>query len=173
MKALITYFSQTGNTEQIAKAIHHEVSGAHEADLKTIEEVKPDALGGYDLVFVGSPIHGSGLAFPVKEFLEALPEAAGFKLAGFVTHASFAYEKQGFEAGVQSFDEISAQKKIAFLGCFDCQGRLSPQLQPMVKEARGMSDDEWAERMATLDQHPDDDDEQNAKAFATETVSKA
>jgi flavodoxin len=149
------------------------MAGAHEAELKAIEEVKPDALGGYDLVFVGSPIHGSGLAFPVKEFLEAVPEGAALKLAGFVTHASFAYEKQGFEAGMQSFDEISKQKNIEFLGCFDCQGRLSPQLQPMVKEARGMSDEEWAERMATLDEHPSAEDEQNAKAFARETASKA
>ncbi len=173
MKILVAYFSQTGNTEQIARAIHQEASGAHEADLKTIEEVQADALGGYDVVFVGSPIHGSGLAFPVKEFIEALPQGAKLKLAGFVTHASFAYEKQGFEAGMQSFGEISKQKNIAFLGAFDCQGRLSPQLQPMVKEARGISDEEWAERMAEADQHPNADDEQNAQAFAREVIAKA
>jgi len=173
MKILVAYFSQTGNTEQIANAIHQEVAGAHEADLKTIEEVKADALGGYDLVFVGSPIHGNGLAAPVGELMEALPEGSSFKLAGFVTHASFAYEREGFDKGMQSLDDISTNKNITYLGAFDCEGRMSPMLQPMVQEARGVSDEEWAERMAKLDQHPSAEDEQNAKAFAREAVSKA
>ena len=173
MKILIAYFSQTGNTEQIANAIHQEVAGSHEADLKTIEEIKADALGGYDLVFVGSPIHGNGLAAPVRELMEALPEGSTFKLAGFVTHASFAYEKEGFEAGMQSFNDISKEKGLAFLGAFDCEGRMSPMLQPMVQEARGVSDEEWAERMAKLDQHPSAEDEQKAKEFARETIAKA
>jgi len=171
MKILIAYFSQTGNTEQIANAIHQEVSGSHEADLAKVEEVSVDSLGGYDLAFVGSPIHGKGLAAPVSELMESLPE--GLKLAGFVTHASFAYEKDGFEKGMQSFDDICKQKNIAYLGAFDCEGRMSPMLQPMVQEARGVSDEEWAERMAKLDQHPSAEDEQKAKDFAREAISKA
>jgi flavodoxin len=171
MKILIAFFSQTGNTEHIARAIHEELSGEHEVDTKPVEEVSADALAEYGLLFVGSPIHASGLASPVNELMQALPEGPGFKLAGFVTHASFAYEKQGFEAGVQSFEEICKQKNISYLGCFDCQGRLSPQLQPMVKEARGMSDEEWTERMVALDRHPDAEDEKNARKFAREAIA--
>ena len=173
MKLLVTYFTQTGNTEQIANAIHQAVSQSHEADLRKVDQVKADALEGYDLVFVGSPIHGNGLAAPVREFMEALPEGSKFKLAGFVTHASFAYEKEGFQTGLQSFDDISKEKNIALLGSFDCEGRLSPQLKPMVQEARNLSDEEWAKRMAELDKHPSADDEQKAKEFAKEVLSKA
>ena len=68
MKILITYFSQTGNTQQIAEAIHQELLESHEVNLKKIEEAKPDALEGYDLVFVGSPIHGNGLAAPARDW---------------------------------------------------------------------------------------------------------
>ena len=49
MKILITHFSQTGNTQQIAEAIHQELSESHEVDLRIVEEVKADALEGYDL----------------------------------------------------------------------------------------------------------------------------
>lgn len=173
MKVLVAYLSQTGNTEQIAKAICEEASASHEADLKKVEEITADALGAYDVVFVGSPIHGNGLAAPVGELMEALPEGASFKLAGFVTHASFAYEKDGFDKGMQSLEDGAKSKNIAYLGAFDCEGRMSPMLQPMVKEARGLSDEEWDKRMAQLDQHPGSDDEQKAKDFAKEVLSKA
>jgi flavodoxin len=173
MKVLVTYFSQTGNTEQIAKAICEEAAAAHDADLKKVEEVAAGDLAGYDLVFVGSPIHGNGLAAPVGELMESLPEGSSFKLAGFVTHASFAYERDGFDKGMQSLDEISTNKNIAYLGAFDCEGRMSPMLQPMVQEARGVSDEDWAKRMAELDKHPSADDEQKAKEFAREILARA
>ena len=48
-----------------------------------------------------------------------------------------------------------------------------PQLQPMVKEARGISDEEWAERTAKLDPHPGAEDERKAKDFAREILTKA
>ena len=173
MKVLITYFSQTGNTEQIAKAICEEAAAAHEADLKKVEEIAAGDLAAYDLVFVGSPIHGNGLAAPVGELMELLPEGSSFKLAGFVTHASSAYEREGFDKGMQSLGDISAGKNITYLGAFDCEGRMSPMLQPMVQEARGVSDEDWAKRMAELDKHPGADDEQKAKEFAKEILSKA
>ncbi|MCK4434827.1 flavodoxin domain-containing protein, partial [Candidatus Bathyarchaeota archaeon] len=44
MKVLVTYYSETGNTEKIARAIYEEVSKEHEAYLKKINEVTADAL---------------------------------------------------------------------------------------------------------------------------------
>ncbi len=41
MKILITFFSQSGNTEKIAKAIWEEASLAHEADCKKLEDITP------------------------------------------------------------------------------------------------------------------------------------
>jgi len=172
MKILIACFSQTGNTMQIAEAIHQEISQSNEVDLVKVEEINADKMGGYDLVFIGSPIHAGGLAGPVKELLDALPENPSFKLAAFITHASFAYQPEGFEKGMKALDEISTSKNITYLGSYDCQGKLAAELQPIVKESQEVSDEEWAKRMAEADQHPDTDDKHKAKEFARDVVVK-
>jgi len=170
MKVLVTYFSQTGNTAQIAKAIHEEASKNHEADLKALEEVSPDTLASYQTAFIGTPIHAGGLAAAAKEFLEALPQGASCTLAGFVTHASSAYESASFEKGLALFREACQAKNIAFAGTFDCQGRLAKAIQPMVQKARKLSDEDWAKRMADTDPHPNAEDEDKARAFARQVL---
>lgn len=50
MKVLVTYFSQSGNTEKIAKAIWEEASQANEADLKKLEDVGAEDFAGYDFI---------------------------------------------------------------------------------------------------------------------------
>ncbi len=79
MKILIAYLSQTGNTEKIAKAIYEEASPAHEVETKKLEEVSAENLSGYDLIFIGSPIHAGNLAGAVKDFLNRLQVPSGAK----------------------------------------------------------------------------------------------
>jgi flavodoxin len=172
MKILVSYFSQTGNTQKIGEAIFNEISKTNETELKKLEETSSQNLSNYDVIFLGSPIHAGGLAAQAKTFMESLPENPSFKIAAFVTHSAFAYEKQNFEKGIQSLYDISKSKNISFLGCFDCQGKLTPMLHDMVKKARNMSDEEWAERMAKADKHPDAEDEMKAKDFAKDVLSK-
>jgi flavodoxin len=172
MKILITYLSQTGNTEQIVRAVHQELSGEHQVDFEKIEDLDAARLAGYELVFVGTPIHAGGLSGPAKELLERLPSAPTFALAGLVTHASDVYSKENYQKGLESLASIAEGKSIRYLGCFDCQGRLAPPIQPMVQKSLGLSDEEWAKRMAETDEHPDADDEKNAREFAREVVAK-
>ncbi|MCG8615259.1 MAG: flavodoxin domain-containing protein, partial [Desulfobacterales bacterium] len=80
MKVLVAYFSQSGNTEKIARAICEEAGIAHEADLKALEDLTPEAAAEYDCIFLGSPLHRGNLAGPVKECLKALKETSGQKL---------------------------------------------------------------------------------------------
>ncbi|MGC8816707.1 MAG: flavodoxin family protein [Candidatus Hadarchaeum sp.] len=58
MKVLILYWSLTGNTEAVARAIADTVGeSGHDCDLLKIgENVEADWFG-YDLVFVGSPVY--------------------------------------------------------------------------------------------------------------------
>jgi flavodoxin len=58
MKILITYFTQSGNTEKVAHALKN---GLHTQDvkLKTITETNPDEFINYDLVFLGSGVYAS------------------------------------------------------------------------------------------------------------------
>ncbi|MCK4484380.1 MAG: flavodoxin domain-containing protein, partial [Candidatus Thorarchaeota archaeon] len=49
MKALIVYFSQTGNTKQIAESIHEEISKHAEADIASVSRVDHGTLNQYGL----------------------------------------------------------------------------------------------------------------------------
>jgi len=177
MKILIAYTTNTGNTKKIANTILKVIEASHDADIVKIEEIKVvDTIAyatTYDIVFLGSPIHAGGLSAAAQDFLKNIPESAGFKLAGFVTHASDAYEsKEGFERGINTFSDVAKEKGVEYLGCFDCLGRLDPNIQPMIQQAKKISDEEWAEKMRKLDEHPNKEDEKAAVDFAKEVLSK-
>ena len=93
MKILITYFSQTGNTEKIAQAIYEVSSKNHESTLKKLKKVKIEELEDYDLVFIGSPCHDSDLAKPALRFLKKIPDSPKYAIAGFILTPPF-YQKE-------------------------------------------------------------------------------
>ena len=166
MKVLVAYYSQSGNTEQIAKAIQEEASKAHDVQLKKVEEVQPDTCKEHDVIFIGSPIHATGLAGPVTTFVTGLPQNPSFKVAGFITHGSPSFERTTFENALTTFDTTCKDKGINLKGCFECQGKLAPILHDMVKQARGLSDEEFKTMMAEADKHPSPEDEEQARQFA-------
>jgi flavodoxin len=172
MKVLIACFSQTGNTEKIARAVQDELSKGHEVELSRIDQIEPDVAGGYDLVFVGSPCHAGDLSAQAKSFLTGLPQQGAFALAGFITHSSSAYERAGFEKCITTFETISKGKEIPFLGSFDCQGYLSPEIQPYVKKARKVTDAQWDTIIEEMTGHPDAEDEKKARQFARTVIEK-
>ena len=56
-KALVLYWSATGNTEKVAKAIQRSLSlESIDSVLKRVEEAEEEELYNYDLVFLGSPV---------------------------------------------------------------------------------------------------------------------
>ncbi len=172
MKVLVTYFTMTGNTEKIAKAIHDEVSKEHEADLKKIDEVSADTFKEYDLVFVGTPAHAGDLAGPVKEVMNSLPKSPKCKIAGFFTHMAPIWEKEVQSAVRGAFENIRKEKGIDYKGTYNCMGNPDPNVAKMVKETRKMPDDEFNEYMEEAKKHPSPEDEQKAKEFAQEILSK-
>lgn len=181
MKVLVAYYSETGNTEKIARAIYEEVSKDHEAHLKKIKEVTVDTLNSYELVFLGSACHSTDLAPPVKRILDALPVSARFKLAGFFTHSVPSLEDSARArnlfnrwAGkcIVSFEKVSKEKQIDFKGYFNCQGVPSPPIQEFIKKEVIVSADEWEAYMEEVRKHPSIEDLQKAKGFAREVLSR-
>ena len=172
MKVLVTYFSQSGNTEQIAKAICEEASKGHEAQLKKVDEVQAEDCSNYDVIFVGSPVHAGGLSAQASELMNGLPQSPRFKLAGFLTHSAPAYEPTNFERALKALEDTSKEKGISFLGTYDCQGRLAKELHDMIKQVKGLSDEEFAETIKQMDPHPSAEDEQKAREFARDVLSK-
>lgn len=172
MKVLIVYFSQTGNTEMVAKAVHEWATADHDVDLDKIGDISTDKLSGYDLVFIGTPIHAGGIAGDVKNFLAALPESPSYAVASLVTHSSSLYMNEAHEKGINNIEKICGDKSINYLGCFHCQGKLDPKIQPMVQQMQKVSDDEWKKRMDETDKHPSEEDLAKAREFAEQAISK-
>ena len=56
MKTLVTYYSESGNTEKLAKAIYQGLA-ATESEIEQINEAKN--FEEYDVIFVGFPVQGS------------------------------------------------------------------------------------------------------------------
>jgi flavodoxin len=66
-KILIAYYSQSGNTEKLAKMIHAEAGGT----MLDIGKGESADLKAFDIVFVGTPNWAATVSKPVKEFLQA------------------------------------------------------------------------------------------------------
>jgi len=171
MKVLVTYFSQTGNTEKIAKAISEAAAPGNEVDLKKMESVSAGTTTGYDFIFVGSPLHAANLAAPVKEFLSAISAGPGQKMAGFITHSAPAYPEQVLNGFTEPITAACSEKGIEYKGCFDCQGFLTEALHPMIKQRRNATDEQWEEVVKQMTGHPNEVDVASAKAFAKEVLA--
>jgi len=180
LKVLVAYYSETRNTEKIAKTIYEEASKEHEAHLKRVKDITADTLNDYDLVFLGSACHSADLAAPVKEILKALPESPKFKLAGFFTHSTWTPEQN--EHGQTLFDEwaskcidsfvsVSEEKRIDFRGYYHCQGAPSLPIQAFIRSAIIKSDDEWEEYIQEARKHPSQEDLEKASDFARKIMS--
>ena len=88
MKCVIVYFSQTGNTEKIAKAVQSGVKeAAGNCDLLKIKDANPKRLYEYDLIGLGSPVfHEEPLN--VADFIEKLWSVGGKHIFLFTTHGT-------------------------------------------------------------------------------------
>ncbi len=70
---LVTYFSQTGNTESMAECIAEaadEIEGVT-VQLRPVDEVTPDDLLDFNGIVMGSPVYYGTMAAPLKELIDA------------------------------------------------------------------------------------------------------
>ena len=80
MKALVAYYSESGNTEKLAKAVYE---GINLKD-KGIEPIGEAKAKDCDVIFIGFPVQASSVPAKVEQFIKSIPE--GKMLAFFVTH---------------------------------------------------------------------------------------
>ena len=72
VKVLVAYYSRTGNTEKMAKAVTEgakSVEGVN-VTLKRVEDVKIEELKEYDAIIIGSPTYYGQMAAEVKRFID-------------------------------------------------------------------------------------------------------
>jgi len=182
LNVLVTYFTQTGNTELIARAISGELAAAgHEVHTREIDDIKPEKLDEYELVFVGSACHDADLAYPVIHFLDGITHSPMYKLVGFVTHSTFPpegsdrrqelYEKWAGKC-IQTFQQVSQEKDAEFLGYFHCMGVPTPEIATFIHQEIVVNDDEWDEYIKEVNKHPDEHDIEEARSFTREVLKK-
>jgi flavodoxin len=161
MKALVTYFSKTGNTEKVARAIYEA--------LPVDKEIKPiqvlDSAAGYDIVFCGFPVYAHSVPGKAQPFIKALGE--GQKVAFFSTHGSL----RGGQLPKQAFENaIGLAPKAKVLGHFGCRGKVDPKIIEMLMKQQ--ENKAWAEEAQSADMHPDQADLEDAKTFALSILTK-
>ena len=60
--SVVVYESMFGNTKTIAETIAEGLGGAGQVVLGSVDELAPDEVGDAELIVVGGPTHGHGLA---------------------------------------------------------------------------------------------------------------
>ncbi len=162
MKTLVAYFSQTGNTKKVAEAIYEEISG--DKEIRELGEV--ESLEGYDLAFIGFPIHASNPANPAKEWLGK--NAAGKKIALFVTHAA-PEDAEDLKAILDRCREAAAGSEL--VGLFDCQGELADAIIDFLKKSDNPRHQAFAEYGPQTKGQPDQSRLEKARNFARQVMA--
>jgi NAD(P)H dehydrogenase (quinone) len=70
-KALVLFFSGSGNTERMANIIADGIRKSPiEVKVERVDRVEISALPGYDALVLGSPTYFSNVAWPVKKLID-------------------------------------------------------------------------------------------------------
>ena len=163
MKVLVAYYSESGNTEKVAKAIYDGL-GFVEKDLASIKD-KPRSRK-YDIVFVGFPVQNHSVPAPVETFIKRIPE--GKQVAFFATHGSL----RGGELAITAFYyAVSLTAKKQVLGTFGCRGKVKPKMiEALMKRPQ---DKFWALEAQSASVNPDEGDLEDARKWAWWMLMKA
>jgi len=161
MKALVTYYSVTGNTEKLARAIYEAIHV--DKELLPVQEVK--STKGYDIIFVGFPVQAHSVPAKLIPFFRGL--TAGQNVALFCTHGSLRggqLPKQALEHAVG----LATGAKI--VGTFGVRGRVSEKvIDALMKQVEHRA---WAEEAQGAHEHPNETDLTDGKEFARGVLAK-
>lgn len=161
MKALVTYYTQTGNTEKLAHAIYDAIH--LEKEILPIKDVKDSK--GYDIIFVGFPVQAHSVPAAVHPLLKNIPHKQPIAL--FCTHGS----QRGGHLPKQAIEHaLGLASRAKVLGTFGVRGKVNPKvIDALVKTLQNQA---WAEEAQGAIDHPNDADLADGKAFAKEIIAK-
>jgi flavodoxin/Fe-S-cluster-containing hydrogenase component 2 len=152
-KCVVIYFSLTGSTEKIAKAIQKGVEqAAGNCDIFPIKGANPRLLGNYDLIAFGNPLMGRNLKLAVSNFIRDLCYVGGKHLFVFSTSHS----------GDNNFATLIPAMKAKGLITIGSKGWQGSVYGPLGEPCPAASDG-----------HPDKIDLEEAEAFGKEMVEKS
>ena len=162
MKALVAYYSESGNTEKLAKAIYDGIN----LPQKEIVQIGDADIKNHDVIFVGFPVQASSVPSEAETFIKRVPE--GKMLAFFVTHGSLRGGQLAISALYHAF---SLALKVTVLGTFGCRGQVKPGLiEALLNNSEHKA---WAVEAQSAIGHPDKADLADGKEFAEWMIAKA
>lgn len=163
MKALVTYYSESGNTEKLAQAIYDGINQA-EKEISPIADAKN--LNGFDVIFCGFPVQSHSVPGKVEAFLKGVPQ--GKKVALFATHGSL----RGGQLAITAFYyALTLAKDAVIIGTFGCQGKVKQKIiDALMQKAEHKA---WAMEAQGAIGHPDDADLEDGRDFAAAMIKKA
>jgi flavodoxin len=163
MKILVAYLTKTGNTKKIAEAIFQEIKD--EKEIKNIDEV--ESLEGYDVAFLGFPIHQMG---PDKKTAKLLAKHCvnGRKVVLFITHAG----PEGAPVLQPMLEKFrQAARGAELIDMFDCQGELAKGIKRIMSILPNAQFRMWA-KMDNSQGQPDQTRIDKARAFSRDVMKK-
>ena len=77
-KAIVIYYSRSGNTKEMAQIIAKSMNDSElPTECKSVSDVSPDEVFGYDAIVIGSPTYYGQMAAPVKQLIDELVSRHG------------------------------------------------------------------------------------------------
>ena len=83
MKTCVLYFSQTGNTKMFAETISEALKIQALYDINVVD---PSVVADYDVLILGTPVHGFNPSKESVSFVKSLPEGNGKQAILFCTY---------------------------------------------------------------------------------------
>ena len=142
MNVLVAYYSESDNTKKLADAL---ASGLG-TRATSLDAVNAQALPGYDLICIGTPVHGGGPARKVRDFVLRMPALKGKRCAAFCTMHAF-----GDKRTLLTLKRSLEAKGMVYLGGCSARGwsRLVGNFGPRIFN-RGRPNREELERATEL-----------------------
>jgi flavodoxin I len=172
MKILITYFSNTGNTEKVAYSIKEGLK-ENDVDLIPVKDLDPSKMASYDLVLLGSGIYASRIDKSLVNLVKKAAPNLPSKFAYFCTHASLEFYQKPF----YNITKILAENGCKIIDEFDCIGdNIGIPLKTRMAMLDKLPEDKKAkavEDMGKIKGRPNQEDLDKAKSFGVTLLKKA
>lgn len=153
MKGVVYYYSATGNTKKIAKAIGEGINKVFECMVVSIKKATPTEAMDFDLIGIGAPIWYFREPANVKRFIYQMPNLKGKLGFVFCTHGAMPF-------GIFfSMCPLLQKRGLTLIGWKDWYGSVEQVLH--------------AVKPYFTDGHPDEIDLEEARKFGQEIAEKA
>jgi ferredoxin/flavodoxin len=153
MRGIVVYYSATGNTAKIAKAIHRGMKEPMECDIAPLKKTDPQTMAQYDVIALGAPIWYFREPANVRLFIYTIPNLDGKLCIPFCTHGA---SPTGF---FWSVVPMLKKKGLTIIGYNSWYGSVYQVLH--------------APKPYLTDGHPDEIDLKEAEDFGREMAERA